>query len=162
MKKDIKKGILSLFACICMVSLLVISASAESITITHYNGSATGYSYHAERTPNGVNGISEGNCVHNSSGTVYYYAYVGGSSTFKCLYAYSRTSGGVLTTYYNDVKTGAIENNPSITFDRSYRTEIAMEESAFTGNDRWFSTYKYIWDYYSAEARMTLVSGTYY
>ena len=108
-----------------------------------------------------MRGFSEGNCVHNSSDNIYYYATVSGSSTYKYLRATVISPYSGTTVYYDSIEQVSITSNPQINFNRTYRTEIKMEESAFTGNDRWNATYLYIWDYYSSESRMTLIQGTY-
>ena len=161
MKRTIIKTTVSLALCLFMILPMSIMSHAVSITINHTSTSSTGYSDHTEFTPNGVYGYSMGNCVHNSADNVYYYADVHGASTYKSLYGYTRHVTGVDTVYYNNVQTSTITHNPLLNFTRSKKTFIGMEEAAFTGNDRWDATYRYVWGYYSAGSCMDLVSGTY-
>ena len=162
MKKTIIKAIVSFTLCLCMILPMSIMSFAASITINHTSNSSTGYSSHTESTPNGVYGYSMGNCVHNSADNVYYYADVHGASTYKRLYSYLKPVNQTLNTVISDqTKTTSITHNPSLTFNRSVKTDIVMIEQAFTGTDLWMATYKYTWNYYSAQSRMTLVSGTY-
>ncbi len=162
MKKTIITAIVSFALCLCMILPMSIMSFAENITINHTSNSSAGYSSHTESTPNGDYGYSTGNCVHSSADNVYYYADVHGASTYKRLYSYLKPANQQYNTVITDqTKTTSITHNPSLTFNRSVRTNIVMIEQAYTGTDLWMATYNYLWKYYSPQSRMTIVSGTY-
>jgi hypothetical protein len=164
-----KMGLIIL--CLCMAAAMCLSVSAAptpfpvplptAIEINTQYGNVSGYSNHIERTANGVQGYSEGNFVHNSADDVFYFAYVGGSTTYKVLYAHMDSANGDSEVYADVVQRSDIESNPELNFARGYDATFTMEESGFTGADYWTATYTYEWGYRAELSKMSILSGTY-
>lgn len=159
--KTISKKICMTILCFCIAGVMCISLSAANITINNSYGSVSGFSCHVEHTTNGVRGSSEGNLVQSSSGQVSYYAYVGGSTSHRHLYAHVHYAAGGTVVFANISEEHDINSSAEITFNREYDATITMEELGYTGADTWTAKYIYEWGHSSSLSRMTIISGRY-
>ena len=164
MKKKSVKIIAMVLACVCLLSIAAIGASAETISITYKNGTARAYSSHEHYTPaNNQRVYTVGNCVQNaasSGGAVYANGQVIGSTTYKQLKIQTRSSAGNITEC-NQSSNGSITWNNQLTFNKGYDTTIHIEATGNTGSDKVKSNYVYNWGYSSSFGGMTITTGTY-